>query len=262
MTSVSIAGIDYHYVDRGSGPPLLFVHGFPLSHQMWNAQVDRFSATHRVIVPDLRGFGRTAAADDQVMMQRFADDLAALLDHLDIAQVNYCGLSMGGYIAWQFAAHHADRLQRLVVCDTRAEADPPQARDGRLTMAARVLIEGAASVADGLIDKIFAPANVAANATCVQETRDVICATRPKAIAAAQRGMAARPDMVGSLANIGVPTLVVCGELDAISPPEAMRNIATAIPDASYVEISGAGHMAPLEDPQPVNDALAAFLEA
>jgi pimeloyl-ACP methyl ester carboxylesterase len=123
VKSVRTREIEIHYLDRGSGPPLLMVHGFPFDHSMWRSQVKSMASRCRVIAPDLRGFGRSPAVGEQVTMEQFADDLAGLLDQIGISEpVVYCGLSMGGYIGFQFWRKYRARLRGLVLCDTRAVA--------------------------------------------------------------------------------------------------------------------------------------------
>src|SRR5688500_5812427 len=127
MPIISIGSSSFHVLEQGRGQLLLLVHGFPLDHTMWRAQVSDLAQDHRVIAPDLRGFGQSSpiTADDAVVtMAQYADDLAALLCALNINEpVTFCGFSMGGYIAWQFAARHANQLGRLILCDTKAAAD-------------------------------------------------------------------------------------------------------------------------------------------
>jgi pimeloyl-ACP methyl ester carboxylesterase len=166
---------------------------------------------------------------------------------------------MGGYVAWQFALRHRERLAKLIVCDTRAVADNAETAAGRNSLADRVLKEGPAFVADTMLPKLFAPATIAANAPCVEVTRQVILRTNPHGIAAASRGMAQRPDVTGRLGELNVPTLVLCGEHDAISTVAEMREIAQKLPQASFVEIKDAGHMAPLEQPAATNAAIRDF---
>jgi 3-oxoadipate enol-lactonase len=261
MPTIHIGDISLNVEQRGAGPPLLLVHGFPLDHTMWAGQVAALSATHRVIAPDLRGFGASGVTSGTVTMEQYADDLAALLDAMQIRHsVVLCGLSMGGYVAWQFVARHRARLERLILCDTRAAADSPDAAAGRLKTAARVLAEGAQVVAEAMLPKLFAPENLARNADFVASTREVMLQTPREGIAAALRGMAQRKDVTAELAKIDVPTLVVCGQHDGISTPAEMRQIAGAIPGAKYVEVAGAGHMAPLENPELVSAKIAEFL--
>jgi 3-oxoadipate enol-lactonase len=261
MQRIPVGNIHLNVVDEGRGPPLLLVHGFPLDHSMWRNQIAALSSACRVIAPDLRGFGQSDVTAGTVSMEQMADDLALLLDALAIrAPVAFCGLSMGGYVAWQFAARHAQRLGKLIVCDSRAVADSSEAAAGRAKTAEKVLAEGAQVVADAMIPKLFSQASRDAQAPYVADTRNVILKTSPEGIAAALRGMAQRPDVTGQLGQIAAPTLVLCGAEDAISPPAEMRTIADAIPGAQFVEIAAAGHMAPLEKPAEVNAAIREFL--
>ena len=262
MKKVDINRIELGVVEKGAGPVLLLVHGFPLDHCMWHGQIEGLSDRCRVIAPDLRGFGQSGGGGVILTMRQFADDLAALLEALDIREpVSFCGLSMGGYVAWQFWRRHATRLGRLILCDTRAEADTEETARARSMMVGRVLAEGASIAADAMIPKLFAKTTYDEQPELVEAVRRTMLGTQPASIAAAQRGMAERPDMTGVLAHVGVPTLVICGEHDAISPPAEMRALAAAIPGGDYRQIAGAGHMAPLERPLDVNAAIGEFLE-
>jgi len=196
-------------------------------------------------------------------MQQFADDLAELLVALDIREpITFCGLSMGGYVAWQFWQRHAERLGRLILCDTRAIADDAETARGRLATAERVLDEGAAVVAEPMLPKLFAAETLRDKPALVEATRNVMLATPPASIAAALRGMAERPNVTDVLSQINVPSLVLCGEHDAISGLDEMRAIAAALPNAQFVKVPAAGHMAPLENPEFVNAAFRAFVES
>lgn len=261
MPMIRCGTIDTHFVERGSGHPLLLVHGYPLSHAMWQGQLAGLASRCQVIAPDLRGFGASTVTPGTVTMAQFADDLAALLDALAIRQrVTLCGLSMGGYVAWQFALRHANRLANLILCDTRAVADSKEAAEGRRKTAEQVLRDGSRIAAETLVPKLFGKATFQTQPAIVADTRSIILRTHPEGIAAALRGMADRPDVTGLLGNFRIPALVVCGKEDAISPPAEMQQIATALPRAKYVEIAAAGHMAPLEQPAAVNAAIRDFL--
>jgi pimeloyl-ACP methyl ester carboxylesterase len=266
MKTVALADIRLLVYDKGSGTPILFVHGFPLSHAMWRGQLGALAARFRVIAPDLRGFGAsemTPGGGEQVStMRQLADDCAAVVDQLCGGKpVVLCGLSMGGYVAWQFAKHHAGKLRALVLCDTKAAADTPEAAETRRKMAEHVLKHGTGAVAEAMPGKLFAAATHTAQPAVVGEIRRTIETTNPAGLAAAQRGMAAREDVRAWLPSIRVPTLVVVGREDGISPPDEMRAIAEAIPGAEFHVIEGAGHMAPLESPAEFNQLLTAFVE-
>jgi len=261
MGKWKVRDVSLNVVERGAGPPLLLVHGFPLDHTMWQAQIEELSLDTRVIAPDLRGFGESDGGGEVVLMEDFADDLAALLDVLGVAEpVVFCGLSMGGYIAWQFFLRHWARLRALILCDTRAAADTPAAADARLANAKRVFEDGVAFLAEGMLDKLFAAETRQQRPELVEAARRVMLAASPQGVAAALRGLAARPDVSPWLPQMSVPALVVCGREDAISTVEEMRDIAERLPQARFVEIAGAGHMSPVEQPQIVNAAVRDFL--
>lgn len=261
LRQIDVNGVRVRVSDEGFGPPILFVHGFPLNYTMWQAQIDEFSKTHRVIAPDLRGFGGTDGVLYSVSMEQFADDLADLLDALAVEEpVTFCGLSMGGYIAWQFAQRHPARLAKLIVCDSRAAADSPEAAANRLKMADIVLKEGPEPVAWAMMPKLFAQCTSEHCPTAIAAVRQMVMTSNPVAIAAAHRGMAVRPDVTAWLPTLRLPTLILCGEHDAISPAAEMKTIAEAIPNARFALIPNAGHMAPMEQPEAVNDALRRFV--
>jgi 3-oxoadipate enol-lactonase len=262
---VSIGTASLAVAEGGCGPPMLLVHGFPLDHGMWGAQIRALSSRVRVIAPDLRGFGQSSgvASDAVITMQQFADDLAALLDAMHVAEpVVYCGLSMGGYIAWPFARKYAARLRGLVLCDTRAAADAQAAAAARLENARRVLAEGPGVLAGAMLPKLFSAKTRDAHPELVEALRATILAAQPAGVAAALRGMAQRPDATGWLSAIDCPTLAIVGEEDVRTTPDEMRSMAANLPHARMQTIPGAGHMAPLEQPDAVNAAIAAFLDA
>jgi pimeloyl-ACP methyl ester carboxylesterase len=261
MPVAPLGDVKLNYEQKGSGTPLLLVHGFPLDHSMWRFQLEALARSRQVIAADLRGFGASSVTPGTVSMAQYADDLAGLLDALSIAQpVNFCGLSMGGYVAWQFALRHRAKLAKLILCDTRAIADSPDAAAGRLKTAEKVLSEGATVVAEAMLPKLFARDTASRNPGIVAATREVMLKSSPSGIAAALRGMAERPDVTSRLGELDLPALVICGQHDVISTPEEMRGIAARLPRARYVEIADAGHMAPLEQPAAVNEAIEKFL--
>ena len=263
MKEITVNGITLAVHDEGTGPPILFVHGFPLSHSMWQPQVFTFAGDHRVIVPDLRGFGESDVTEGTVTMEQYADDLLALLDELNVNEpVVLCGLSMGGYIAWQFQQKYADRLRALILCDTRAIADTPEGAENRQRLAKMVIENGSAAVASAMLPNLFSPATGDRDQSVIDELRQTIAATSPQGIAAASLGMAERPDVTPLLSSIETPTLLIVGEDDGISTPEEMKTIADAMPNARLEVIPKAGHMSPLENPKSVNAAIHGFLQS
>jgi len=268
MKTARISTGELAYIDRGAGQPVLLVHGFPLDHTMWEAQIDALSKHSRVIAPDLRGFGQSKLGSMEptygITMQRYADDLAEFLDALDFGvdqRIVFIGLSMGGYIAWQFVKKYPERLLGLALLDTRSLSDTDEARAGRIKMAEKVAEWGSGRVAEMMGPKLVAPSAFEEKPAVVTAIRRVVQSTSPAAVAAAQRGLAARPDMTSFLPQIKVPTLIIVGDQDAISPPAEMQAIAAAIANAELVVIPNSGHMTTMENPEAVNAALSRFVK-
>lgn len=261
MKRISIGEIELNVVEQGTGAPLLLVHGFPLDHQMWKGQLDDLSKDFRVIAPDLRGFGQSDCHGETVLMEQFADDLANLLAALGVDEpITLCGLSMGGYVAWEFWRRHEARLQRLILCDTRAAPDTDEVAATRRKTADQVLREGPEVLVENMIPKLFTPRSQVEMRHVIATTSQIIQSSRPEGLAAALRGMARRRDATPWLPEIKIPSLVLCGQQDVISSVVEMQSIADAIPNASFVVIPACGHMAPLESPTQTNKAIREFL--
>ena len=155
MQEIKLDDFVLRFIDEGQGEPLLFVHGFPLDHSMWQHQLEALRVSHRCIIPDLRGFGASTFQSELISMKQLADDLSRLLNELSIDQpVTFCGLSMGGYIAWQFLQHHRTQLAKLILCDTKASADSEEVARGRQMMAQQVLVEGSQLASKSMLPKL------------------------------------------------------------------------------------------------------------
>jgi pimeloyl-ACP methyl ester carboxylesterase len=256
----TLNGIDIAYTDEGEGSALLFVHGFPLSRRTWSKQVEAFKPTHRVLAPDLRGLGETEATEGAVSMARFAEDLSALLQHLQLGPVTLVGHSMGGYVALAFAAAHPQALQGLVLVGTKSGADTPEAAAGRRALAARVQKEGAAIVVDAMAPKMLAESN--RNAAMAAEVRGFMLPSKPMGVIGALLGMAERPDMEASLGQLRVPALVVTGAEDSIIPPSESEAMARAIPGAQLDLLADGGHLVAFERADAFNATLRGWLAA
>jgi 3-oxoadipate enol-lactonase len=247
--------------DRGAAdlPPLLLVHGFPLDHTMWAAQSAGLSRTFRVVAPDLRGHGRSDVPVAPYGMDELADDLAALMDRLGIEQAVVGGLSMGGYVALAFWRRHPHRVRALLLADTRAEADSEVARAGRGAAIAKAREKGSAAIADDMLPRLLAPHNLARHE--IERRLYNMMAWQPRlGMAGSLAAMRDRPDSRPTLTTITVPTLVIVGDEDAITPAADSEALAEAIPGARLVVIPGAGHMSPMEAPRAFNRAVRAFL--
>ncbi|HEU4697773.1 MAG TPA: alpha/beta fold hydrolase [Gemmatimonadales bacterium] len=257
---VTVNGVRLAVEQRGEdrpGPALLFVHGYPLDHTLWRAPMEALDGWRR-IAPDLRGMGRSDAPDLGYSMTTYAEDLAALLDTLGVEDVVLVGLSMGGYVVFEFLRRHRARVRGLVLMDTRAEADTADGRRARDAAAAEAREGGARAIADQMLGKLLAEG---ASSEAVEHARRMMEGTPVPGIVGALAAMRDRPDSTPLLPTLGdIPTVVVVGEHDAITPPTAARAMAEAIPGARYEEVAGAGHLTPVERPEATVRALREFL--
>jgi pimeloyl-ACP methyl ester carboxylesterase len=267
MKTITINNRTLAYKDRGSGQPVVLLHGYPLNHRMWAPQIEALGAHCRVIAPDLRGFGQTSLADADadrgVSMAEYAADVAKLLDSIGVAEpVILCGFSMGGYIMWQFLRQFPASVKAFVPCDTRVIADTAEARAGRLKSAVEVADRGVEPIIAAMLPKLVSEQTRASRPEVIVELTTIMRTCQPAAIAAALRGMAERPDVTAELPKFTQPALVVVGADDAISSPDEMREISQKLPNAKFVEIPHAGHMTTLENPAAVNTALLDFVQS
>jgi 3-oxoadipate enol-lactonase len=252
------------YADEGPGPAVVLLHGYPLSRAMWAEQIPSLGAIYRVIAPDLRGHGNSPAPEGIYTIDEMADDVIETLDRLHIPeQVVLGGLSMGGYVALSIILRYPERVRALLLIDTQAGADSTEAAAGREVTAKAVLeANSAAPIVDGMIARLFSPVFRDHRPEKVEPLRTVMAQTTPRGIAGALRGMAKRPDRRADLAKIAVPTLVLVGEVDVITPPAVAKSLAEAIPGAQLDVIPGAGHMAPYENPSVANTVILRFLQS
>jgi 3-oxoadipate enol-lactonase len=258
-----INGTTIHFVETGESqaPTVLFVHAFPLSSAMWDAQMEVAGRVHRCIAYDIRGLGHSEVGDAQYTIEGGVDDLLALLDYLDIGKVVVVGLSMGGYIALRALQRNPERFLAAVLCDTRSEADDDAGKLGRAVAAAAVKRDGAEAYAASFLPSVFAPESLRTRAQAVKRMKDIISMTTPLAIAGHLIAMAGRTDTTASLSAIRVPTLILVGEHDARTPPDSSRAMHQRIPGSELHVVPGAGHMSNLENPEFFNARLQDFLQ-
>ncbi|MFL5402330.1 MAG: alpha/beta fold hydrolase [Gemmatimonadales bacterium] len=257
-----VHGVNLAVEVRGEGPAVLFVHGYPFDHTIWREQIEALDG-FRCIAPDLRGMGQSDAPDLGYGMEIYAADLAALLDTLGVEEVILCGLSMGGYIAFEFLRKWRDRVRGLVLMDTRAEPDSPEARRGRDATSATARERGSSAIAEIMLSKVLAPSTVAERPEVAEGVRTMMAGTPVAGIVgalAAMRDRAGSEALLPTLATL--PTLVIVGEADSLTPPDQARAMAQAIPGGQLVVIPGAGHLPPVEQPAATTKALRDFLQS
>ncbi|HVR98087.1 MAG TPA: alpha/beta fold hydrolase [Thermoanaerobaculia bacterium] len=256
------------YTETGTGEPLLLLHAFPLSKEMWEPQLAVISSTagiagsYRCLAPDFPGFGGSEppAAGEVSGMDDLAADAVALLDHLGIERAVVCGLSMGGYVALALCEAWPERVRALVLADTRAGADAPEAQEKRHTTAREVEESGSGVLVDSMIPRLLGASTLAAKPGLREQLERRIALASPAGVAAAQRGMAARPDRGAVLAGLRIPVLILVGDEDILTPPEESRRMQREAPGSELVILPGAGHLSNLEQPEAFNRALFGFL--
>lgn len=248
------------YEERGSGAPLIFIHGFPLDRTMWIPQLAGLAKFRTCIAIDLRGHGLSEDPDPRdYSMDLFADDVAATMDELGAEQADICALSMGGYVAFAMWRRHRARIRSLTLIDTKAEADSEEGKKGREATAAGIETDGLGPLAEALGPKMFAPGAPDDVRAVVDR---MIRSSQPGTAIADLLAMRDRPDSTADLAGIDVPVLWLHGAEDILMPVDGAREAASMIPGATFVEIPSAGHMSNLENPDAVNAAMKDFLTA
>lgn len=260
--AAKINGVSLHYIETGprSALPVVFLHGFPFSHEMWAGQIEAVRGFCRAVAFDMRGFGSSEMGDLPVTLEDHVDDLIALMDHLGIEKGAVVGLSMGGYVALRALERNPGRFLAAVLCDTRSEADSNEGRLKRAAAIRAIRERGVAPFAEGFLKAVFGAESFQKRPGTIDRLRRVIERTSPAAMTGTLLALAARTDTTGSLENIGVPTLILVGEKDVTTPPSASEAMRGKIPRSEIFVIPGAAHMSNLENPEVFNNHLVNFL--
>ena len=252
------AQLSYEVV--GDGPDVVLLHPFPLNRRFWDSVVGQLSTRHRLILPDLRAHGESELGEGPVTMQKLAADLFRLCRKERISKAFFVGVSIGGYLIFEFWRRHGDQVAALVLANTRPAAETPEGKANRLQLADRVLREGTASFIEEMLTKLLSQTTRTNRPDVVDAARKMMQSMSAEDIAEVQRGMAERPDSVATLATINVPTLLIAGDEDSIplSEFELMRQ---HISGSRLQVISHAGHYAALEKPVEFGALLRTFFD-
>jgi 3-oxoadipate enol-lactonase len=249
------------YWTFGSGPPVVLLHPFPANHEFWLPVADALSTRYRLILPDLRGHGDSEIGEGPATMEKHAADLARVLDAANVGRAPLIGVSIGGYVLFEFWRKHRGRVAALGLCNTKAPADGPEARAGRLQAANDILDRGTEPFFESMIPKLFGKTTRETRPDLVDAAVGMMRKMSPEDVAQVQRGMAARPDSVETLKTINVPTLLVTGDEDiltGVSEAELMRQ---HVANSQLRVIPKAGHYAPWEQPEDAARILRQFLD-
>lgn len=264
MERIQVDGRDLAYREAGNGEAVVLLHAFPLTGEMWRPQLEGLSAAMRVIAPDLAGFGGSTAPEDPAAysVEGWARDTAALLDALGIGRAIVGGLSMGGYATMAFVRLFPERVKAVILADTRAGADAPEVKEKRTAQMAQVGEGRRRELLDALLPPLFAPTTLRNRKDLVSRVRSLMESVPAAGLAGALRALRDRPDATEVVAGLSVPSLLLCGAEDSLTPPESMRALRATIPGAKLAVIPEAGHLSNLEAPATFGREVAGFVAA
>jgi pimeloyl-ACP methyl ester carboxylesterase len=249
------------YEIEGQGPPLVLLHPFPANHKFWRPAAALLDSRYRLILPDLRGHGASEPGDGPATMEKHVADVVRVLEAVGISKAIFVGVSIGGYVLFEFWRHYRERVQALILCDTRGQADTPDGRASRLKSADEVLQNGPDAFLEQMLQKLLGASTRSSRPDLVASARKMLGEMKPAGIAAVQRGMAARPDSIPTLKIITVPTLIVVGEEDTLTPLADSELMRQHIADSRLEIVPRAGHFAPFEQHQAVVAIVRRFLD-
>lgn len=257
----SLDGRQVAWDDAGMGPTLVFLHGFPHDRTLWSAQLAALARQARCVAPDLAGFGESAPLPaGTASMDAYADDVARLLDHLAVDRATVCGLSMGGYVAFALLRRHADRVEGLVLSDTRAGADDDAGRAKRRELVALARREGGVAVAEAMLPGMLGRTTRTRTPQAAERIRAMGAAATTEGLVAALEAMMDRPDSTPTLAQVRVPTMVVVGDEDVLTPRAQAEMLRDGIAGSRLEVVRGAGHVPCLERPAAFNLVIGEFM--
>jgi 3-oxoadipate enol-lactonase len=259
--SVNVNNFDLSYDDVGEGlVPIVFLHGYPFDKTMWHEQLEFFKATYRVIACDIRGFGKSTDEESHFSMDLFANDLILFIDKLGLDKVIICGLSMGGFIALNAMKRFPSRFEALILCDTQCVADSHDVKAKRYKNIEEIKEYGVASFNEGFIKNVFHEDTLANKPELVEQLRKVVFSNSQHIITQGLVALAERSETCSVLDSISIPTLIVCGREDAVTPLDESKFMNKHIKGSVLHVINTAGHVSNLEEPSKFNKHLRDFL--
>ncbi len=245
----------------GEGPPAILLHPFPANHEFWLPVAETLSTRYRVILPDLRGHGDSGIGEGPATMDKHAADLARVMDDAEVGRARLIGVSIGGYALFEFWRKHRGRVAALGLCNTKAPADPPEARAARLQAANDVIERGTEPFFESMIPRLLGKSTRELRPDLVQGVLRMMRKMSAEDVAQVQRGMAERPDSMDTLKTINVPTLLVTGEEDILTGVNEAELMRQHIANSHLRVIPKAGHYSPWEQPEEAGKLLRQFLD-
>jgi len=261
MQKVVSDDAEIFYEVAGDGPPVVLLHPFPLHHEFWLPVAKTLAPRYRLIMPDLRGHGESAVGNGPATMQKHASDLARVMTDAGVERAPLVGVSIGGYTIFEFWRRFRDRVSALVLCNTKAAADTPEARNGRLETANDVLQRGTERFFEGMLQKCLAEATRRSRPDLAEGALRMMRKMSAEDVAGVQRGMAERPDSTSTLKTINVPTLIVTGDEDKMTGVPEAELLKQNISGSEMKVVAKAGHYSPWEQPEEVGRLLREFFD-
>jgi 3-oxoadipate enol-lactonase len=262
MEKIRCDDAEIFYDVTGSGPPVVLLHPFPANHELWFPVAQMLALRHRLIMPDLRGHGESSLGSGHATMQKHASDIARVMDDAGVDRAPLIGVSIGGYAIFEFWGRFRDRVTALVLCNTKAQADTPEARANRLQIADDVLQRGTEPFFEGMVQKLLGETTRSSRPDLVEGALRMMRKMSAEDVAAVQRGMADRPDSVSTLKTISVPTLIITGDEDILTGVPEAELMKQNIPGSKLKVVAKAGHYSPWEQPEEVGRLLRQFLDS
>jgi len=261
MPTIMLSDVNICFEQHGSGPPLLFIHGYPLHRQLWEGQWNALADAYQVIAPDLRGHGESESGVSPHTMQNLAQDCFDLLEKLGISASLYvCGLSMGGYIAMAMLRLHPERIAGLILTATRSAADTPEGKANRDKSILLAQAQGAKPIIDSMLPRLLSPKSLESRPEIVQTAHEIMSSISVNTIIKDLLGLKERPDSTSLLAASAQPTLIIHGADDQIVPLAEAQTLQKTIPGAQLTILPDAGHLLNLETPGLFNAAIRQFI--
>lgn len=257
---IKLPDIMMEYEMRGSGNPLVLIHGYPLNSMMWESQFDLADAA-TVIAPNLPGFGGTQIGTEEIQMGLYADDIDELLRALHIRQpAVICGFSMGGYVAFEFLRRYPDKVAALVLANTKMTPDSLVAKEARDNSAALARQSGAAAIAQAMLPKMFSPKTYESNPALVAKAQKMMESATVPGLVGALMAMKERPDSRVTLGSYEGRSLIITGADDNLIPVSEAELMKEAATDGTLMILPDAGHLSNMEQPEAFNKAVRTFL--
>jgi pimeloyl-ACP methyl ester carboxylesterase len=247
---------------KSDNRPIVFVHGFPFDHLMWKNQIDELSREFFCITYDIRGLGESPAGSGQYTMEMFVDDLEFLIKDLNLNKSVLCGLSMGGYISLRAVERMENQFSALILCDTKSSADDNEGKLKRAAAVKHIDSGNFENFIETFVTNCFGEDFIINKMNNFEEVVSRSKKNDPAGVKGCLLAMAGRTDTTHYLSKISIPSLIISGEKDKLTPPEIMKQMAEQINHSKFVLVKNAGHMTPIESPQEVNNAIKEFLHS